>query len=192
MGSFELCSPPKSHDFHHTDVKAAIKPQPPPEPAAETGTVSLIRHGPGALGLRLGLGPGGRPVGAIGQLQVLLDAHSFWAQGRSIRQLRRMLRSSQAAVTAWEDRRLIGFGRATSDGVFRAVLWDVLVAEGFQGRGIGRRLVESLLKAPLVAATERTYLMTTNSVGFYGQLGFMNDHRQKLLMLEPNRDTKSG
>ncbi|WP_322773943.1 GNAT family N-acetyltransferase [Synechococcus sp. CBW1107] len=174
------------------DGKAAIKPLPPPEPAAESGTASLIRHGPGALGLRLGLGPGRRPVGAIGQLQVLLDAHSFWAQGRSIRQLRRMLRSSQAAVTVWEDRRLIGFGRATSDGVFRAVLWDVVVADGFQGRGIGRRLVECLLKAPLVAATERTYLMTTNSGGFYGQLGFKNDHRQQLLLLERNGGEKSG
>ncbi|WP_411869946.1 GNAT family N-acetyltransferase [Vulcanococcus limneticus] len=153
---------------------------PPSRPDA--AALQLIRHQPGAPALRLGLGAGWQPVGAIGQLQALLNDHSFWASGRSTRDLRRMLRHSQAAVSAWDRRRLVGFGRASSDGVYRAALWDVVVAEAYQGQGLGRRLVTLLLEAPLLRGVERTYLMTTNSAGFYSQLGFEEMLSQKLLL----------
>ena len=110
-----------------------------PETAA--APVRLIRHGPLALRLRR----------RLGALAALLDGHSFWATGRSRSQLGRMLSGSQVVVSAWRGKELVGFGRATSDGVFRAVLWDVVVAEAQQGRGLGRRLVEELLASPAVA-----------------------------------------
>jgi N-acetylglutamate synthase-like GNAT family acetyltransferase len=93
-----------------------------------------------------------------------------------------MLAGSQASVSAWQGGELIGFGRATSDGLYRAVLWDVVVAESHQGQGLGRRLVETLLQAPALQEVERTYLMTTNSAGFYGQLGFEPMGNQQLML----------
>ena len=120
--------------------------------------------------------------GQLKELQQLFDSHSFWAQGRTPAQLRQMLAGSQAMVSAWRGDRLVGFGRATSDGVFRAVLWDVVVAADQQGQGLGRRLVEALLEAPELAKTERVYLMTTNSAGFYEQLGFTTANEQQLML----------
>ncbi|MFM7674691.1 MAG: GNAT family N-acetyltransferase [Synechococcus sp.] len=143
--------------------------------------IHLIRHRAG--GLRLRRGPG-----QLQQLQALLDGHSFWAQGRSPQQLRRMLAASQAVVSAWRGDQLVGFGRATSDGVFRAVLWDVVVAGDEQGQGLGRQVVEALLAAPALTGVERVYLMTTNSAGFYRQLGFETNSCQKLM----RRSLKSG
>ena len=134
---------------------------------------ALIHHRCGAPALRLGLGPGLRPVGAIGQLGRLFECNSFWARGRSHQQLRRMLRGSEAVVSAWRESELVGFGRATSDGTYRAVLWDVVVASPHAGLGLGRELVRALLKVPSVAAAERVYLMTTESRGFYERLGFV-------------------
>ena len=119
----------------------------------------------------------------IGQVQALLNANSFWAQGRSRKALVRMLLGSCCVVSAWQDGRLVGIGRATSDGVFRAVLWDVVVAAEHQGQGLGRRLVESLLSYPAIGEAERVYLMTTNSSGFYERLGFQTQQTQKLLVL---------
>jgi ribosomal protein S18 acetylase RimI-like enzyme len=138
--------------------------------------IRLTHHRAGALRLRW------RP-GQLKQLQTLLDHHSFWAQKRSPAQLRSMLAGSQAVVSAWRGNQLVGFGRASSDGVFRAVLWDVVVAADEQGQGLGRRLVEELLNAPRVSRAERIYLMTTNSAGFYMQLGFEQINSQKLMLM---------
>ena len=143
----------------------------------------LLMHAPGAPGLRLlGLGPGLRPTRGLYKLQRLLNQHAFWAQGRSVSQLRRMLAGSAAVASLWRGKRMVGFGRANSDGIHRAVLWDVVVAGDLQGRGLGRRVVEALLAAPAICNAERVYLMTTNSAGFYKQLGFDNANPQQLLV----------
>jgi len=76
----------------------------------------------------------------------------------------------------------VGFGRASSDEVFRAVLWDVVIPEDLQGKGYGRQLVEALLNTPPLHNVERVYLMTTNSAGFYKQLGFERVNGQQLLL----------
>ena len=99
----------------------------------------LLRHAPGAPGLRwLGLGPGFRPSRALLKLQRLFDHHASWARGRSFPQLRRLLEGSDVVVSLWRGKRLVAFGRATSDGFSRAVLWDIVVAGDLQGRGLGR------------------------------------------------------
>ena len=82
----------------------------------------------------------------------------------------------------WRGKRLVGFGRASSDGIYRAVLWDVVVAGDLQGRGLGRQVVKALLAAPEIQRAERVYLMTTNSSGFYQQLGFSSAQPQELLI----------
>ena len=142
---------------------------------ANAEAISVICHGPGAWRLQL------QPRG-LHQLQQLLDGHSFWAQGRSRKALRQMLQGSQAVVSSWQGGALIGFGRATSDGLYRAVLWDVVVDSNHQGQGLGRRIVGTLLQAPALRHVERTYLMTTNSSGFYSQLGFEPMGNQQLML----------
>ena len=147
--------------------------------------IRLIQHAPGAPGLRwFGLGPGLRPTRGLVKLQRLFNKHAFWASGRSIAQLRRLLAGSTVVITLWHDKRMIGFGRATSDGICRAVLWDVVVAGDLQGYGLGRQVVEALLTAPTISNVERVYLMTTKSTDFYKQLGFQKTKKQKLLCLE--------
>lgn len=42
---------------------------------------------------------------------------------------------------------LIGFARATSDGVFNATVWDVAVLPSWQRGGLGRALMERIVKA---------------------------------------------
>jgi hypothetical protein len=70
----------------------------------------------------------------INQLRSLFDAHSFWAQGRSRRALVRMILGSCSVVSAWQGGRLVGIGRATSDGVFRTVHTTCCIAIGRRGR----------------------------------------------------------
>ena len=146
--------------------------------------IRLVQHAPGAPGLRwLGVGPDLCPSRSLLKLQRLFDRHAFWARGRSFAQLRRLLAGSDAVISLWRGKRLVGFGRATSDGFSRAVLWDIVVAGDLQGHGLGRRVLEELLHTPAVVGVERVYLMTTNSAGFYRQLGFQNADPQQLLVL---------
>ena len=145
--------------------------------------IRLVRHAPGAPGLRwLGMGPALRPSRGLLKLQRLFRKHAFWAQQRSIADLRRMLQGSDVVVSLWRGKRLVGFGRASSDGIHRAVLWDIVVAGDLQGRGLGRQVVEALLDSPRLRQVERVYLMTTNSAGFYRQLGFNSAEPQRLLI----------
>ena len=142
----------------------------------------LILHAPGAPGLRwLGMGPGWRPTRGLFKLQRLFNQHAFWAENRSIEELRRMIKGSTAVASLWRGKRLVGFGRATSDGIYRAVLWDVVIPEDLQGKGLGRQLVEALANSPQLKGVVRVYLMTTNSAGFYRQLGFEEVAGQRLM-----------
>ena len=127
------------------------------------------------------MGPGWRLTRGLFKLQRLLDEHAFWAKNRSIEDLRLMLKGSVAVVSLWQGKRLVGFGRATSDGIYRAVLWDIVIPEDLQGIGLGRQLVEALTNTPQIKSVERIYLMTTNGTEFYRQLGFEEPAGQKLM-----------
>ena len=124
---------------------------------------------------------GSAPQPGADQAARLFDRHAFWARGCSFSQLRRLPAGSDAGEL-WRGKRLVGFGRATSDGFSRAVLWDIVVAGDLQGHGLGRRVIEELLHTAPVGV-ERVYLMTTKSAGFYRQLGFQDANPQQLMAL---------
>lgn len=146
-------------------------------------STKLIRHSPGALGLRLlGLGPDLLPSKGMQKLKGLLDEHAFWGKGRKLDDLKILLRNSNVIVSVWKGKRLVGFGRATSDYKYRAVLWDIVVEENSQGSGVGRKVVEALLGAKEIQSVEKVYLMTTNSTDFYLQIGFRRCKEQNLLI----------
>ena len=145
--------------------------------------LKLIKHAAGAPGLRLfGLGPNYLPSKGLSKLQLLFDQHAFWAKHRDYKYIRRLLAGSTVVITLWKNGEIIGFGRATSDGIYRAVLWDIIVADELQRQGLGRKVVEALLASPKISKVEKVYLMTTNSSEFHKQLGFNNCRKQNLLI----------
>ena len=106
------------------------------------------------------------------QLQDLFRIAAFWAKDRSIDDLKIAIANSAPVVTIWDECRLIGFARATSDGIYRATIWDVVIHPDYQGSGLGRKLVETVLTHPKVNRVERVYLMTTHKQSFYERIGF--------------------
>ena len=149
--------------------------------------ISLVKHAPTAPGLRLlGFGPRLTPTNGLGKLQSFLNENTFWARGRNKQQICKMLSNSTVIVSLWDQNQLIGFGRATSDLTFRAVLWDVVIAADRQGLGFGKLIIEAILTNKKINSVERIYLMTTNSSEFYKQLGFKLNNKQSLLILNKN------
>ncbi|WP_269623843.1 GNAT family N-acetyltransferase [Prochlorococcus marinus] len=149
--------------------------------------LSLVKHAPTAPGLRLlGMGARFQPTNGLVKLQSFLNENTFWARGRNKKQICTMLYQSTVVVSLWNQTKLIGFGRATSDLVFRAVLWDIVIASDHQGLGMGKLILEAILTNKKIKSVEKIYLMTTNSAEFYKQLGFTSNHNQSLLILNQN------
>lgn len=116
------------------------------------------------------------------QLQRLFVKTAFWAQERNMDDLKIAIANSNPVVTVWDGDRLIGFARATSDGVYRAGIWDVVVDPDFQGVGLGRKLVQTVLSHPLVSRVERVYLTTTHQQSFYERIGFERNETTTMVL----------
>lgn len=108
----------------------------------------------------------------LNQLQALFKSGAFWAENRSIEDLSIAIANSEPVVSVWDQDRLIGFARATSDGIYRANIWDVVIHPDYRGAGLGRKLVETVLSHPRMNRVERVYLMTTHQQSFYERIGF--------------------
>ena len=149
----------------------------------KTNKLILLKHIKGAPGLRLlGLGPNMRPCKGLTKLQNLFNQNAQWAQNRSIHDLRNCLSKSDVIISLWIDKKIVGFGRALSDGIFRSVLWDIVIDQNYQGKGYGKVVVNALLESKSIKKTKKIYLMTTNKKDLYTQLDFEEVNSQKLLI----------
>jgi ribosomal protein S18 acetylase RimI-like enzyme len=109
------------------------------------------------------------------QLQALFNKSAFWARDRKIEDLKIAIERSEPVISAWDSDRLIGFTRATSDGIYRATIWDVVIDCDYQKLGLGRKLLETLLTHPTMNRVERIYLNTTHQQSFYERIGFKHN-----------------
>lgn len=112
------------------------------------------------------------------ELEELCDSVG-WAR-RPIRKVRIALQYSFVVLSMWEQRggfrRLIGFARATSDHAFNATLWDVVIHPDFQGRGLGKAMMEEMIRELRKSDISNISLFAdAHVVEFYGQLGFNVD-----------------
>tara|TARA_B000000609_G_C24009170_1_gene259178 strand:+ start:44 stop:499 length:456 start_codon:yes stop_codon:yes gene_type:complete len=147
--------------------------------------VILLKHSKGALGLRLfGLGPNLKPTRGLLKLQKFLDNNALWAKDRNIKNLRKCLANSDVIISIWYGNELVGFGRALSDGIYRGVLWDIVIDHNHQGKGYGKMIVKNLLDSKKIKQTKKVYLMTTSKKLFYSQIDFKEVTSQDLLVRE--------
>ena len=147
--------------------------------------IYLIKHAKGALGFRIfGLGPNLKPTNGLIKLQKLLDNNTFWAKNRTINDLKKCLAKSDVVISIWVGNEIVGFGRALTDGIYRGVLWDIVIDQNHQGKGFGKLIVNNLLSSKEIKNTKKIYLMTTNKKLFYSQMDFKEVTSQNLLIRE--------
>lgn len=87
-----------------------------------------------------------------------------------LERLKTMVDNSQVVITAWDDELMVGFARCTTDYVFNGQINNVVVACDYRGRGIGKNLVEKIVKNN----DKVTYILRgdTDNLAFYNNLGF--------------------
>ena len=89
------------------------------------------------------------------QLQDLLR-QTGWANRRSIEGIQAMLNGTPLILGAWEGDRLVGFVRVITDGIYRALIDDVVVEESKRGTGIGSELMQRITER--LAGVEEVFL----------------------------------
>lgn len=73
-------------------------------------------------------------------------------------------------------RKPVAFARATGDGIFNAIIWDVVVDPSYQGFGLGKAVMERLVGELLDRGISNIALYAEPKVlGFYRPLGFAAD-----------------
>jgi GNAT superfamily N-acetyltransferase len=107
---------------------------------------------------------------------------TWWAKGRTVEQVVRALEYSRPIITAWDGPKLVGFTRVISDLTYRATIWDVIVADTHQKRGIGREMMHRVLDHPDLKTVTMFILLTKDQHRFYEQLGFTTERDMSMML----------
>lgn len=94
-----------------------------------------------------------------------------WSSGHYPDQLQIAMRNYKTVYSAWDDKQLVGLVSAMDDGVMTAYIHYLLVRPEYEGKGIGRKLME------LTKETYQKYLRIVlisydSAIPFYERLGF--------------------
>jgi GNAT superfamily N-acetyltransferase len=95
----------------------------------------------------------------------------YWARGIPREVVARCIENSLCFGVHGEGRQ-VGFGRVISDYATYAYLGDVFVLESYRGRGLGKWLMECVMRHPCLQGLRRWSLVTGDAHGLYSQLGF--------------------
>jgi ribosomal protein S18 acetylase RimI-like enzyme len=84
--------------------------------------------------------------------------------------LRRASEQSSVVCSAYDGQKLVGFGRAISDGEYYSAVYDVVVLPEYQGRGVGRAVMEAVIER--LPSGSVLILSVPGKEDFYKKLGF--------------------
>ncbi|WP_346899102.1 GNAT family N-acetyltransferase [Clostridium sp. UBA7503] len=78
--------------------------------------------------------------------------------------------NSYITVFIYDNNRLIGFGRALSDGVYQGAIYDVAILPQYQGKGIGKLIVSTILES--LRGCNVILYAAKGKEGFYNSFNF--------------------
>ena len=98
--------------------------------------------------------------------------------------------NSHTVVFAFDDDTLIGFGRAISDGIYQAAIYDVAVLPEYQGKNIGATIVNGILKC--VPTCNVILYASPGKEKFYKKLNFRKMKTGMALFINKERMQMKG
>jgi GNAT superfamily N-acetyltransferase len=119
----------------------------------------------------------GVPADRFDDLMALLRS-AWWSATRTPEDVRRLIAGPSLFFFAAEraSGRLVAMARALTDGVYKAMVFDVIVLPEHQGAGLGRLVMEELLGHPAVRGAQHVELYCLPDLEpFYERWGFTGE-----------------
>ncbi len=124
--------------------------------------------------------PSYAPITSLSPTQVAqlhqLYQHEWWTQGRQLADVQTMVQHSDYVFGFCESAsgQLVAFARVLSDRVYRAIVFDVIVAADHRQQGLGTRLLHQIIEHPELATMECILLFCLpEMMPFYEKIGFI-------------------
>ena len=113
---------------------------------------------------------------------------SVWDEAPSIEQVKLAMENTLFRVSIYDDNKLIAMARLIGDKGLDYYIKDVVVISEYQGHGVGRMLVEELLKYINDNGIANTEIFVElcampEVIPFYEKFGFNSNEAQRLKMM---------
>lgn len=118
----------------------------------------------------------------VGELQDVYTSVGWTKHTPDI--IKKVFEASTHVTIATNNNMVVGFGRAISDGVFNAAIYDVVVHSDYQSMGIGKLIIEDLLHN-LRDVSCVHLIATTGNEAFYRRLGLKKAKTSMARYLNP-------
>ncbi|HXZ39946.1 MAG TPA: GNAT family N-acetyltransferase [Terriglobales bacterium] len=105
----------------------------------------------------------------------------YWAKGIPFDVVARSVENS-LCFGVYAEGKQVGFARVISDFATYAYIGDVFVLEPFRGRGLGKWMMECVMKHPRLQGLRRWSLATSDAHGLYAKFGFAPPRRPECYM----------
>lgn len=111
-----------------------------------------------------------------------LSNRSYWAKNRSYETVVRSVENSLCFGMYNESETMIGFARVVSDCAVFAYIMDVFILEEYRNKGLGKKLMDGIMKHPDLQGLQRIMLATKDAHEMYRKFGFkMTESADKLM-----------
>lgn len=109
-------------------------------------------------------------------------SNSYWAKDIPRKTLVTALQNSLVFGVYESNTNMVGFARVVTDKATFAYLADVFVLPSFQGKGLAKLLMKSIIAHPDIQGLRRFMLATRDAHSLYAKFGFQKVERSESLM----------
>ncbi len=124
--------------------------------------------------------------------EFILLWETVWGQGPTLEQTKLAMEHTLFRVSVFDGDKIVAMARMNGDMGLDYYIKDVIVRPGYQGRGIGRMLIDELLKFISENGVKGTDIFVElcampDKIPFYEKFGFSANEAQRLRMMYPIR-----
>ena len=105
-------------------------------------------------------------------LHKYLSEEAYWSRGIPFEIVRKSVENSVCFSILSPENKFIGFARVITDKATFGYLGDVFVIDNYKGQGLGKWLIQTIMKFPDFSMLRNWFLYTQDAHSLYEQFGW--------------------